>query len=76
MILPRDTKQRGDALNRKFLLGAGNRLAELLPDDAEWDGVVRVIDLPDPRDGRLLFLNANSFRQRVVCYLAPPGTGR
>ncbi|MBP2669002.1 MAG: hypothetical protein H6Q80_1204, partial [Deltaproteobacteria bacterium] len=40
------------------------------------DGVVRVIDLPDPRDGRLLFLNANSFRQRVVCYLAPPGTGR
>jgi len=69
-------KQRGDALNRKFLLGAGNRLAELLPDDAEWDGVVRVIDLPDPRDGRLLFLNANSFRQRVVCYLAPPGTGR
>ncbi|HEX9191925.1 MAG TPA: PEP/pyruvate-binding domain-containing protein, partial [Candidatus Deferrimicrobiaceae bacterium] len=65
-------KRRGDALNGKFLLGAGNRLAELLPDDAEWDGVVRVIDLPDPRDGRLLYLNANSFRQRVVCYLASP----
>jgi hypothetical protein len=66
-------RQRGDALNRKFLLGGRNRLAELLPEDAEWDGVVRVIDLPDPRDGRLLYLNANSFRQRLVCYLAPPG---
>jgi hypothetical protein len=68
-------KRRGDALNGKFLLGARNRLAELLPDDAEWDGVVRVIDLPDRRDGRLLYLNANSFRQRVVCYLAPSGKG-
>jgi hypothetical protein len=68
-------QRRGDALNRKFLLGGRNRLAELLPEDAEWDGVVRVIDLPDPRDGRLLYLNANSFRQRVVCYLSPSGKG-
>jgi hypothetical protein len=68
--------RRGDALNGKFLLGARNRLAELLPEDAEWEGTVRVIDLPDPRDGRLLYLNADSFRQRLVCYLAPPGKGR
>jgi hypothetical protein len=67
--------RRGDALNGKFLLGARNRLEELLPEDAEWDGVVRVIDLPDPRDGRLLYLNADSFRQRLVCYLASPGRG-
>jgi len=67
--------RRGDALNGKFLLGARNRLAELLPEDAEWEGVVRVVDLPDPRDGRLLYLNADSFRQRAVCYLAPSGKG-
>ncbi len=65
-----------DVLNRTFLAGARNRLAELLPDDAEWGRVVRVIDLPDPRRGRLLYLNANSFRQRAVCYFAPPGHRR
>ncbi len=62
--------RRGDSLNLKFLAGAKNRLAELLPEDAEWAGVVRVIDFPDAGDGRLPYLNANSFRQRVVCYLA------
>ena len=39
--------RRGDSLNLKFLAGARNRLAELLPEDAEWAGVVRVIDFPD-----------------------------
>ncbi|RJP22437.1 MAG: pyruvate, phosphate dikinase [Deltaproteobacteria bacterium] len=62
-----------DALNAKYLLGARNRLSELLPEDTEWAGVIRVVDLPDPADGRLLYLNANSFRQRAVCYLASPG---
>ena len=65
-----------DALNRRFLAKAENRLPKLLPDDAEWAEVVRVIDLPDPRDGRALYLNANCVRQRVVCYLAPPEKGR
>ncbi len=57
----------------KFLAGAPNRLAELLPEDAEWAGIVRVIDFPEAGDGRVPYLNANSFRQRVVCYLGPPG---
>ena len=65
--------RRGDSLNLKFLAGARNRLAELLPEDAEWAGVVRVIDFPDAGDGRVPYLNANSFRQRVVCYLASSG---
>ena len=65
--------RQGDSLNLAFLAGARNRLADLLPEDAEWAGVVRVIDFPDPADGRRLYLNADSFRQRVVCYLASPG---
>jgi len=65
--------RRGDALNIEFLAASRNRLAELLPEDAEWTGVVRVIDFPGQADGRLPFLNANSFKQRVVCYLASPG---
>ncbi|HAM32003.1 MAG TPA: pyruvate, phosphate dikinase [Deltaproteobacteria bacterium] len=65
--------RRGDSLNMKFLAGARNLLAELLPEDAEWAGVVRVIDVPESGDGRVLYLNADSFRQRVVCYLASSG---
>ncbi|MFA6149276.1 MAG: PEP/pyruvate-binding domain-containing protein [bacterium] len=65
--------RRGDSLNLEFLSGARNRLAELVPEDAEWAGVVRVIDFPGAGDGRLPYLNANSFRQRVVCYLASSG---
>jgi hypothetical protein len=65
--------RRGDSLNLKFLAGAPNRLAELLPEDAEWEGVVRVIDFPEAGDGRVPYLNADSFRQRVVCYLSSPG---
>jgi hypothetical protein len=65
--------RRGDSLNLTFLAGAPNRLAELLPEDAEWAGVVRVIDFPGAGDGRVPYLNANSFRQRVVCYLSSPG---
>ncbi|MBP2674881.1 MAG: pyruvate phosphate dikinase PEP/pyruvate-binding, partial [Deltaproteobacteria bacterium] len=65
-----------DALNRKFLAESPNRLPDLLPDDAEWEGVVRVIDLPRAADGRQLCLNADSFRQRAVAYLAAPGKER
>ena len=65
--------RRRDSLNLEFLAASRNRLAELLPEDAEWAGVVRVIDFPGPADGRIPYLNANSFRQRVVCYMASAG---
>jgi hypothetical protein len=65
--------RRGDFLNLTFLAAARNRLADLLPEDAGWAGVVHVIDFPDAGDGRVPYLNADSFRQRVVCYLVPPG---
>ncbi|MEW6718979.1 MAG: PEP/pyruvate-binding domain-containing protein [Thermodesulfobacteriota bacterium] len=60
-----------DFLNRKFLVESRNLLPDLLPDDAEWAGVVRVVD-PSDDGGLRLFLNADSFRQRAVCYLANP----
>ena len=45
--------RRGDSLNMKFLAGAPNRLAELLPEDAEWAGIVRVpgFDAHDSKSG-------------------------
>ena len=49
----------------------GNRLAELLPDQAEWARAVRLIDGRRLPDGGTLTLNANAIRQRAVCYRQP-----
>ena len=61
---------KGSFLNEAFFLRSRNRLADLLPEEAEWSHVVRVIDLPDDSGGRKLLLNADSLKQRAVCYFA------
>jgi hypothetical protein len=60
-------------LNRAFLEGAPSRLAELLPDAQRHFDTVRVIDLAELPDGRALKLNANTLKQKVVCYLEAAG---
>ncbi len=62
----------GNALNEAFFEEQENRLARLLPDEARWAGVVRVIDAERIPGGRRVFLNANCLSQRAVCYLASP----
>ena len=61
---------KGNFFSEGFFKRLGNRLPELLPDDAEWSGVVRVVDLPEEGSGRLLYLNADSLKQRAICYFA------
>ncbi|PWB65453.1 MAG: pyruvate, phosphate dikinase [Deltaproteobacteria bacterium] len=63
-------KGKGSYLNEAFLLKSENRLADLLPEEAGWSGVVRVVDLPAGPGGRKLHLNADSLKQRAVCYFA------
>jgi hypothetical protein len=63
--------REGHSLAPGALGAAPNRLAELSPDDAGLEGVVRVVDFP-LADGRLLRVNADSPGQRAVCYLANP----
>ncbi|HSL91934.1 MAG TPA: PEP/pyruvate-binding domain-containing protein [Candidatus Limnocylindrales bacterium] len=63
-------KGKGSYLNESFFLRSRNRLADLLPEEAEWSRVVRVIDVPGDSDGRKLLLNADSPKQRAVCYFA------
>ena len=60
----------GNSLNLAFFEGQENRLARLLPEDARWAGVVRVIDVDRIPGGCRLYLNANCLTQRAVCYLA------
>ncbi len=62
----------GSSLNEAFFEEQENRLGRLLPGDARWGRVVRVIDGDRLPGGRRLFLNANCLTQRAVCYLASP----
>ena len=63
-------KGKGNSLNEGFFRRSGNRLPELLPEETAWAGVVRVVDVPSVRGGRRIVLNADSLKQRAVCYLA------
>ncbi|MFZ1326746.1 MAG: PEP/pyruvate-binding domain-containing protein [Candidatus Contendobacter sp.] len=66
--------QREDnRLNEAFFDQQPNRLAELLPNAAEWAECVRVIDLPNDQCRAVLRLNANTLKQNVFCYLEAPG---
>ncbi len=62
----------GNFLDHAFFEGQENRLGRLLPDEARWAGVVRVIDVDRIPGARKLYLNANCLTQRAVCYLASP----
>ena len=65
--------KEGNFLNSDFLEQAPSRLVELLPDAAKLSDAVRIIDTADLDKGIVVKLNANSFDQRVVCYLQRAG---
>ena len=67
--------KKGNSLNEEFFRRSRNRLADLVPEEAGWSDVVRVIDIPGAPGGRALYLNANSPGQKAVCYLAGLGEG-
>ena len=57
-------------LNMPLLEESPNRLTDLLPDQARWAHIVRVLSPADWEGGKTLQLNACVTRQRVVCYRA------
>ena len=66
--------KKGNGVKDAFFEGQKNRLADLVPDEACWADVVRVIDLPTAIGGRALYINANCLTQKAVCYLAVPSS--
>jgi len=59
----------GNYLNREFLESAPNSLLELLPScPPEHADAVRVIDIAALPEKQSLMVNANTLKQRVVCY--------
>jgi hypothetical protein len=56
-------------LNRELLESFPNRLAELVPGQAQLADAVRVIDFSQTGESPALSVNANAVGQKVVCYL-------
>ncbi|MCK5850222.1 MAG: pyruvate, phosphate dikinase [Kiritimatiellae bacterium] len=51
-------------MNEEFLKKQPSKFLELLPEEKDWDHVIRVIDI----DKNKLVLNANTIKQKIVCY--------
>lgn len=61
--------QENSVFNREFFLGSPNKLLELVPDASRFSDVVRVIDANELPERQNIILNANSVRQRALCYI-------
>jgi pyruvate,water dikinase len=61
--------QDGNSWNDAFFQSARNSLQDLLPDVSDGDlAAVKVVEIPGLPGGRALKINANTLKQRVVCY--------
>ena len=61
--------QKDNLLSTRFFDESPNKLPQLLPEEAKWERVVRVIDPHELEEGIRLKINANALKQKVVCYL-------
>jgi hypothetical protein len=61
--------QEDNVLNEAFFENAPNRLASLLPRASVYAHVIKVIDRESLGSRMAIRLNANTLKQRVVCYL-------
>lgn len=60
----------GAEFNRRFFEGSPNTLTELLPQEARWAEVVRLIDVPAAADGAHVELVMNGEVGMAIAYLA------
>jgi len=65
--------QKGDnSLSQEFFKNMPNRLLEYAPKEVRWTDAVKVITAADVSGvSKGIYLSADSFRQKVVCYMAP-----
>ena len=63
--------KEGNFVNSDFIAEALNCLPGLIPEEAAWAKVVRVIDPGDIRGGRVLRLHADALKQSAICYFEP-----
>ncbi len=70
--LPLYPDDPGIEFNEKFLLGARNYLAEILPDSAALADTVRVIDVPHVTGGKVLRVAMNADQGEALGFIATP----
>jgi len=68
--LPLYPDEPGVVWNEDFLLGSPNRLAEVAPEYADMEDVVRVIRVPDVADGMLLDVVMDAEADKALAFLA------
>ena len=61
-------EQRETTFNRRFLAEAANKLAERSPADAALEGVIKVIDVAEARDGQLLEVVMSGDQEQALAY--------
>lgn len=71
--LPLYPDDEGVRFNLPFLNRSANLLPELLPDFADLAEVVKVIDVPEVTEGKILRILFNADLDEAVAYLAEPG---
>ena len=62
---------RGDEFNREFFDTSENSLSRLLPEDAAWEDLVRVIEVPAVAGGLVAELVMNGEAGKAIAYLRP-----
>ncbi len=60
--------------NERFLLGSRNILSEIIPEYAHLSDTIRLIDVPQSREGSVLKVLMNADLDEAVGILSPPGT--
>ncbi|HVP90815.1 MAG TPA: PEP/pyruvate-binding domain-containing protein [Terriglobales bacterium] len=70
--LPLYPDDAGVKFNEAFLLGASNKLGEMLPDFARLGRTLRVINVPQSTGGKVLRILMNADREKAVAMLADP----
>lgn len=60
-----------DEFNAAFLEGATNQLGRLLPEDAEWEGMVQVVDVWEASGGDVIDLVMNGEVGIAIAFLRP-----
>ncbi len=65
----------GNIFNEEFLQGDNNILGKLLPDQAKFSKVVRVIDVAAASGGKLLNVDMDGDNQLALAYLTPENQG-
>ncbi len=70
--LPLYPDDAGVKFNEPFLLGASNKLGELLPGFARLGRTLRVINVPEATGGKVLRILMNADREKAVAMMADP----